>query len=245
MLPPNEAERRAIAKHLLASDVPDDAVNKAYFKYYNSILCPSKCGDAIMEVDNPALRSHADVIRYVQSLYDNLALSRDEVLKISLSVHDMIPKEREYVADVATKVAFMIECTSRDYYSEGFRGGGDSLRPLKWEGNQRLVEFMEQSFLHDITRTAEKQENISDVLMRKKSLKAWKLTKRYGIQLRATNNLFEHLLYDPRERVLKVFHHIAFLRAHLKRSKNESLGLDFHKSLELGTPPPQLLFETL
>ncbi|KAI1170938.1 hypothetical protein F4777DRAFT_89489 [Nemania sp. FL0916] len=248
MLPPNETERKAIAKYLLASELSGDSADlefKAYFEYYNSVVCPSRWGDTWVKIDTPALRSHADLLTYTRSLYNNPSLSRDELLEKSLSAKDVIPKEREYVASVATKLAFMIDCTSKDYYSENFRAKDDSLRPIKWEGNERLIDFLEKSFLYDIAQTAAQQEKTSEALLRKNALKAWKLTRRYRIKIRATNNLFEHLLYDPRERVLKVFHHMAFLRAHLKRSKNESLDLGFQKSLELGTLPPQLLFETL
>jgi hypothetical protein len=236
MFPPNETEREEIAKQLLGSELPNASTNtafKAYFDYYDSVVCPFQYGDTFVEVDSPAFQSHADVINYVKSLCNKPALSRDEFLATFLPMRDTMPKEKEYVAGVVTKVAFMVECASKDYYSEGFRGKSDGFRPVKWEGNQRLSDFMEQSFLSERVQTAAQQEKNGEAITRKKALKAWKLTRRYGIKIRATDNLLEHLHYDPRERIVRVFHHTAFLRAHLKRSKNEPLDLDFHESLKL------------
>ena len=236
MFPPSQMEKNEIAKQLLGSELPDgsaDTIFKAYFDYYASVVCPSTHGDALVGIDNPALQSHASLLRYIKSLQSNPSLSRDDFLAASLPAGDILPKEKDYVATVATKVAFMIDCSSKDYYSEGFRARQDGLRLVKWEANQPLVDFMEQIFLPDVTQTAAQQEEIGEMLMGKKVLKAWKLIRRYRIKIKPTNNLLEHLLYDPRERTLHVFHHTSFLRAHLKRSKNESLELDFSKSLEL------------
>ncbi|KAI0521123.1 hypothetical protein F5B22DRAFT_597728 [Xylaria bambusicola] len=248
MFPPSQTEKNEIAKQLLGSELPHgstDTMFKAYFDYYVSVVCPATHGDALVGIDNPALQSHADLLRYIRSLHRNPSLSRDGFLGAALPSGDILPKEKDYVATVATKVAFMVDCSSKDYYSEGLRDRRDGLRPVKWEANQPLTDFMEQSFLSDITQTAAQQKEIDEMLMGKKVLKAWKLIRRYRIKIKPTNNLLEHLLYDPKERTLQVFHHTSFLRAHLKRSKNEPMELGFSKSLELGTLPPQLLFETL
>lgn len=73
-------------------------------------------------------------------------------------------------------------------------------------------------------------------MTRKTSLKAWKLTKRYGIKIKGTNNLLEHLVLDPKSMTLKVFHQVSFLRAHLKKSKQEPLNLYFEESLKRQGP---------
>ncbi|KAI1486472.1 hypothetical protein F5X96DRAFT_681981 [Biscogniauxia mediterranea] len=192
---------------------------KAYFNHYISVICPSGDGDEVIEVGSPALQSHADVLGYVRSLCDNPTLSRDDFLHTTLLKNNTTPKEREYVAGIVVNVAFMVNCTSR------------GSRPVKWESDQGLDGFMKQSFTAELVQITEQQEK--------------NLTKRYGIKIRPTDNLLEHLPCNPRDRTVKAFHQTGFLKAHLERSKNPPLDLDFQQSLKLGTLPPQLLFETL
>ncbi|KAF5962445.1 hypothetical protein FBULB1_14164 [Fusarium bulbicola] len=246
MFPPNELERNEIAKQLLGDVSVTASTNtafKAYFDYYDSVICPYSPGDTAIHIDTPALQSHLEVLKYVQFLCANSALSREEFLTASLPTGNIMSRERERVARAIVKVAFMVDCLSKDFYSEGLRSEG--LSRVKWEENQRFLDFMKQAFASDVAQTTAQQENDIEALQEKKALKAWKLVRRYGIKIRPTNNLLEHLLYDPREKVLKVFHQTAFLRASLKRTKDEPLDLDFEQALRIGTLPPRLLFETL
>jgi hypothetical protein len=52
----------------------------------------------------------------------------------------------------------------------------------------------------------------------KNALKGWKLKKRAHVKFRPTDNLAEHLLYDPQDNVVRVFHQTALLKAHLRLS---------------------------
>jgi hypothetical protein len=92
---------------------------------------------------------------------------------------------------------------------------------------------VKQSLSVELSRSADQWERIQGVLDEKKLLKAWKLVRRCGIKLRPTDNLLEHLQYDPKEKILKVFHHVAFLRAALRRTKGQQLGLDLEQSIRL------------
>jgi hypothetical protein len=234
MFLPNELKRKEIAKQLLGDESVTTSINtafKAYFDHYNSVICPYSHGDTALHFDTPALRSHLEVLKYVKSLCANSALSRDEFLAALLPTGNILSREREHVARAIVKVAFMVDCASKDFYSEGLRSEG--LSRVKWEENQRFLDFMKQAFASDVAQTTAQQENNIEALQEKKALKAWKLVRRYGIKIRATNNLLEHLLYDPKENVLKVFHQTAFLRASLKRIKDEPLNLDFEQAIRL------------
>jgi hypothetical protein len=46
-------------------------------------------------------------------------------------------------------------------------------------------------------------------------LKAWKLKDLAGITFKAANNLVDHLLFDPATRIVYLFHHSAYIKAHL------------------------------
>ncbi|UNI16373.1 hypothetical protein JDV02_002809 [Purpureocillium takamizusanense] len=91
----------------------------------------------------------------------------------------------------------------------------------------------------------QRQRDSLNIWRHKKFLKAWKLRKRYKIKLRHTNNLLEHLSYDPLTRVLRVYHQVSFLRTQLEKTRNEPLELSFEDSLKRGALPPKLVVETL
>ncbi|KAK7423825.1 hypothetical protein QQZ08_008868 [Neonectria magnoliae] len=134
-------------------------------------------------------------------------------------------------------VAFMIHCGLRDYHSDGFKCDGfkcDDLGIVKWQKNASFVDFIKQAFAPQLTPIAEQRQKDMKVMKHKKALKAWKLERRYGIEIKTTNNLLEHLAYDPPTMTLKVFHQMSFLRAQLQRTKGESLDLGFEDSLKKG-----------
>ncbi|XMA13370.1 hypothetical protein WAI453_006161 [Rhynchosporium graminicola] len=96
-----------------------------------------------------------------------------------------------------------------------------------------------------VPKTFKPYNRASEFDVFKKELKAWKLKKRHNLRFRPTDNIMEHLLYDPQSRTVKVFHHTSYLKAHLARSAQQPIDMDAHSSLKLGTLPPQLLLETL
>lgn len=137
------------------------------------------------------------------------------------------PRERDHVARVVVEVTFAINCTLKDYYWLNFIDGG--VPQAKWEGDVPFASFVENAFRFQPTRsqTTAQREGLTDTVKHKKALKAWKLTKRYGLKIRGTNNLLEHLALDLKTKTLKVFHQVSFLRAHLAKTKEESLDLSF------------------
>jgi len=122
---------------------------------------------------------------------------------------------------------------------EGFDVDGYS--PARWEANEPFVTYLQRA----IPKSHNQQGSGFEIQRYKKTLRAWKLKERYKLQFRPTNNILEHLLYDPITRVVKVFHHTAYLKAHLKQSLDQPIDLDVYESLKMGTLPPLLLLETL
>ncbi|KAL6716713.1 hypothetical protein ACLMJK_006281 [Lecanora helva] len=79
----------------------------------------------------------------------------------------------------------------------------------------------------------------------KPSLMARKLKKRIGMKVRPTNDLRSHLKIDRRTNTLEVFHHVAFLKEHLRLTKDSPRNLNIEDSLRLGALPRQLVLECL
>ena len=99
--------------------------------------------------------------------------------------------------------------------------------PIKWLPSQTFVEFFQSAFTADLMEFWHSS-------IRKHTLRAWKLNRRLGIQIRPTNDLAEHLVYSPTTKTLAVFHQVEWLKCQvrrtLERSLEESIEMSFAKS---------------
>ncbi len=121
----------------------------------------------------------------------------------------------------------MVDCAVKDNHSVGYEVGG--FKPMRWEDSVRLTDFVKEVFpIH-----VEDQEKVQAALKEKSSLKAWKLKKRAHVTLMPTNNLAEHLLYDPQDNVVRLFHQTAFLKAHLRLSRSMPIDSGIPECLEM------------
>jgi hypothetical protein len=232
---PSDVEQRQIAKAFLCDDATDHlGTYVAYFDFYNSVFCPYTPHEMAIQIDNPAFASHADIVRYYEILKEDPTVTRSQ-LRSSFSEPNVLEKEKENAIRAVVKVAFMLDCASKDSHSEGFHVGGYA--PLKWEEDERFVDFVARAFPAQAVPPASSppagKSKILEAQMRERSLKAWKLKERYKIRFEGTDNIADHLLYDEETRTVKVFHHTAFLKAHLVRSSQEQVDLDITDSIEL------------
>jgi hypothetical protein len=226
MHPPTEAEREGIAKDLLYHDVARIATFSRYFRFYTSITCPSSSEATSIQVDNPAFNTHADILGCVKILRQNPKLTREQFASASLPEMDISIRDKDDAIRTIVRVGFMLDCLLKDKYSEGFEVGGYT--PAKWESNEPFDSFVQRA-----VKKNSKNDRILNVKEYKKELKAWKLKRRHKLEFRPTDNIMEHLLYDPETRVVQVFHHTSYLKAHLARSADQPIDLDAHSSLKL------------
>ncbi|CAG9938596.1 unnamed protein product [Clonostachys rosea f. rosea IK726] len=241
---PTEVERRDLIKALFGESLVNQANTQrfdAYFQHYYSAVCPASTGDAVIELDTPALRSHGDIINCVNLITRNPQISFDAFIQSAVDSKtggSSSQMEKEHIARITTEVAFAINCSLKEYYAHNLLDNFS--HHVKWEGSVSFVTFIQDAF-DSVSLPCNKPHQDRS----KKQLKAWKLSKRFSIKIRKTNNLLEHLILDPKNMTLKVFHQVSFLRAHLEKTKNEPLDLSFEESLKRGTLPPKLLLETL
>ena len=241
MLQPTDVERRDIARVVFGDRQTDHANSsrfRAYFEHYCSLVCPSASGDAVIEIDTPALDSHTKVINSIKIITHDPRVSFDDFITQAVSpTHpEATTREKEHVARVAVAAITLVNCLPRDHsiprgHHLGELNNADH-RQVKWEGNMSLLTFMETAFRPRMKPETEPAEftGRSDMILHKSSLKAWKLIKRCGIKIRATDNLLDHLVLDKKAMTLKVFHQVAFLRAHLAKSRNQPLDMAFEES---------------
>lgn len=227
-------EKQQIARCLFGNGAyssPDNMSElKSFFDHYVSVLCPSSLGDVAIDVDTPVLRSYEDVIEGVSILRDSPMLTREKWVRTAWpGCKSSSQQEDEYVTRAVVKAAFLIDCSLKDHSADGIRNENPCL--VKWEVNQRFVDFLKVSFSQ--CTSSEQVARNSQALHHKKAFKAWKLVKRYGMTIKSTDNLLEHLLYNPQQRTIKVFHQAAFLRAQLKRSRDLDLNASFEESFKM------------
>ncbi|KAM0421370.1 hypothetical protein ACHAPT_010905 [Fusarium lateritium] len=225
----NDEEVQMLAAELLGAPSYSPSTSPifcAFFRHYNAVLSPSAFGDAIAEIESPVLKSHKDILSCVQILKRNPTLTFNGFLDAAFAGQDARPAEKEYATRAVVSAAFMVNCASKDYYSEGFQSG--TATRVKWELDQGFADFMDKAFTRNSVSTL-----APDAKRHRSSLKAWKLVKRNQIKIRPTNNLIDHLLYDPKDRVLSVFHQTMFLQSQMKRWKDVDFDLNFEESLKL------------
>ncbi|KAJ3545954.1 hypothetical protein NM208_g2257 [Fusarium decemcellulare] len=247
---PTENERQQIVREIFGEGLLSHANSprfEAYFNHYCSVVCPASSGNAVIELDTPALRTHADVLSCVKIIINDPKISFNGFVAkaVDSKSTEASTREKEYVARVATDVSFAINCSPRDYSSDNFIDG--SSNHVKWEGDVSFLRYIENAFGlgSQYVQPPEHRQRRTETMACKTSLKAWKLIKRHGIEIKGTNNLLEHLVLNPKTKTLKVFHQVSFLRAHLEKSRHEPLDLNFEESLRRGSLPPKLLLETL
>ncbi len=67
----------------------------------------------------------------------------------------------------------------------------------------------------------------------KRTLMAKKMKKRIGIKFQRTDDLRRHLKLDRKQNVLEIYHHTAFLKEHLRLTKDKPHNLSTSDSLRL------------
>jgi hypothetical protein len=236
MQAPTPDEKKNIVKKFLDDQAEKDLVSdvvaqktprcESYLQYYEKILGLSSHNYNI-SIGKAAYPDHAAICSMVDKLQINPALTKSQFKD------QFAPTVSEYEKDNAiralVRVAFMMDCAPRDRFEEGYMVR--DFIPRLWHMDQSWADFAELCF-PPIIQSQTMLEGVHAVMAQREKLKAWKLKKRYKVKLRPTDDLAEHLVFDPQLRTLKIFRHVSFLRAHLRRSKSENIDLGFFESLK-------------
>ena len=121
----------------------------------------------------------------------------------------------------------MVDCSDKDRHSAGYEVGG--FRPVSWEGSERFTDFVRKVFPTDV----HDREKVRTAMKEKNALKCWKLKKRAHIKFLPTDNLAEHLLYDPQDNSVRIFRQTTFVKAQLRLSAHTSVCYGVPESLKM------------
>lgn len=216
-----EAQQKAhFIRHLFGSG----STNLAFSILLDDLLIREN--DFAVNIGSPNGRgplTHTDILQAVQSLKDNPSITKAKAindLSNNIDAANVRP-EAEPIINLAVQSMIMVDCSAKHHHAADFSLGG--YRPVSWHTDETFFDFVNRSFPSGHDRSAER---LRDALRNKSSMKAWKLQKRLGMSFRGTDNLAEHLLFEPRDNCLYLFHHAGFLKAHLERFQQDARALD-------------------
>lgn len=216
---PNAAECKTIVEKICHASLPH--VSNEDFKAYLQVYIDISTSHHFHPIEHGSVfKTHADIIEAVSSLRKNAILPKREFQDQAFGDADQL---KEYAARMTVKIAFLIDCASRDNFSDSYQLCGSF--PVKWDATQNFIEFLQGAFPTTKSRPFHTESSNG-------SIKAWKLKERYGIRFKPTNDLVQHLIYDRRASTVKVFHQAAFIKAHLWHTKQLALDTEFGSSVQ-------------
>ena len=195
-----------------------------HYKYLTASYEPST-------PENPALKSHEDLLFIICQLKLNSHLSRMQLMKSVFHPkpnHPEPPQEDQNMAiNLAVKVMVMINC-SVPHQSWSLLEAGASQVP--WRAEISFNDFMSEIF--PLTDHPSLDVDPKSPLDIKGSLMARKFKKRFGLQFRSTDDIRKHLKFNRKDNTIELFHHTAFLKEHLRLTKDAPSNLTIEDSLK-------------
>ncbi|KAH8587049.1 hypothetical protein B0O99DRAFT_39470 [Bisporella sp. PMI_857] len=216
-----------------------------FFDYYKNLT--ASYDPDIRTGEQTALTTHRDLLSIMQKLRLHTTIPRAQLLDTIFAEHGRqkpVPKlDQEHALDLAIKAMLMINC-SVQHRSPALLEHGAYAVP--WLGTVSLSDFVTNNFptsdhpnINDLGDDGNKGTNLRTALM------ARKLKKRAGIKFRPTDDLKSHLKLDRRSGIVDVYHHTAFLKEHLRFTRDKSRNTAIVDSLKFGVLPRQIALEVL
>lgn len=200
--------KKAIAEAFLGNSKDLDA----YFRLYERRFKNDQRSGATTQPSQqpPCCVLHEDIIKAAAILKQKSHLTLGairEKLKTEVSPRYSID-QLNFLLEFTMQAMLMIDAVAPD--TKPYKVGRHQF--TLWSEGESLLDFVTRCFPQV---SAERRDLIGQVVADKRSLKAWKLKKRLHITFEATDNLANHLLFDSHKRIIYVFHHAGYLKAHL------------------------------
>lgn len=179
--------------------------------------------------EEPALASHEDVFAIIRHLKNNPDTPRNTLEGQIFAGQHVAPSERERAISLTVRVMIMVSC-SPQRQSAGLLEHG--INQVPWRSDLSFAEFM-TSILPVTDHPSINDEEAGSSLDLKKELKAEKLKKNAGLEFRPTDDLRRHLKLDRDKGLVEIYHHTAFLKEHLRRTKDIARPLTVSEALTM------------
>ena len=213
-------------------DCPSQRVKRLrrFFEHYKTLTSSYEADAA--HGDRAALRTHEDLFAIIETLKLEPDITRaDFVAKVFREDRGQSPSpaDRERAINLAVKVMAMVNC-SAPRQSSGLLEHGLAQAP--WRSDVTFAQFISNVF----PMTDHPSLNDDDLKVSmdiKAAVMAKKLKKRIGLKFQPTDDLRRHLKLDRKTRVVEIYHHTAFLKEHLRLTKNGPPNMSVSESMRL------------
>jgi hypothetical protein len=214
-----------------------------FITYYKSIS-RSYAPDVNVE-DTLAIATHQDLFRMIRILKAGPELTRTQFSVAAftdITERDLIPEvERDRAIDLVVRVVAMVSCVAETQSATLLEAGRHR---IPWRQDVPFSQFISDVFpTSDHPTLNDRSSDIS--LNRRKALKASKLKKHARLAFEPTDDIRSHLRLDHKTGTVQIFHHTAFLKEHLRLTKDLMANHSIDESLKRGALPRQLVLEIL
>jgi hypothetical protein len=182
-----------------------------YLRFYLDITAWSTPAD--LSEQRYALRSHQDLLSIIRLIKDNPNSLRKELMGEHFSTYGhpqpaLTDQKRAF--NLAITIIVMIPCSEYNPYYR-HRMLDPMLAPASWDDDVSACEFVKSKI-----PTAAASGQFCGISRTVPRLSVGVL-EHAGIKLIGTDDLRQHLLYDPVEKTLQIFHFASFLEELLHR----------------------------
>ncbi|KAI9862670.1 MAG: hypothetical protein M1813_004166 [Trichoglossum hirsutum] len=183
--------------------------------------------------EQPVLRTHEDLFETIRMLKSHHGLSRaqfaDKLFHDRPGRKPLSSANKECAIDLAVRVMTMIYCSVQRQSSIVLEQG---TYRVSWRSDVTFSQFITHIFpMTDHPNINNDNEGSS--LDMKTALMARKLKKHAGLSFRPTDDLRSHLKLDRKNDTVEIFHHTAFLKEHLRLTKDKPRNMSVSDSLKL------------
>lgn len=202
-----------------------------FFEHYKDLTASYEADAA--PGDRAALNTHEDLFAIIKQLKLEPDITRAE-LTARIFRDDTsrgLPSfaDRERAINLAVKVMAMVNCSAQRQ-SSGLLEHGLSQAP--WRSDITFSQFLVDTFpMTD--HPSLNDDDLKGSMDLKAALMAKKLKKRIGLKFQPTDDLRRHLKLDRKTRVVEIYHHTAFLKEHLRLTKDKAPNMSVSETIRL------------
>ena len=201
-----------------------------FFQHYQDLVARYEPGT--LSRQQSALSVHEIILASLQHLKSEPELTRAQLVdRFSKGTPSALSLRNghEHVINIAVKITVMVNCSAQGQPSTLLEEG---LFQKTWRSETSFVQFITDIFTTTDRPSINEDESKSPIDMRTE-LMARNLKRRIGLRFRPTDDLRRHLKLDRKENVVDVFHHTAYLKEHLRLTKDKPRDISVGESLRL------------
>lgn len=219
-------------KSCVTGDCPSNRLRRLgrFLQYYKDLT--GSYQPDLEPGERRALSTHEDLFRIIQRLRLHPHMSRGQLAngEFATVAADRLLKpapDQHHAINLAVRVMTMVNCSAQEQ-SQAFLEHGNYQVP--WRSDVPFSQFISDIFpktdhpeINDDSRGS--SSHIRTALM------ARKLRKHAGLDFRATDDLRRHLKLDRRTGIVEIYHHTAFLKEHLRLTRDHRQSTTMVSSL--------------